>query len=53
MKKQYVNPTMDVVEMKAEQCLMAGSVLGIGEGKKDPSGADSREFDPYWDDEDW
>ncbi|MBQ8655449.1 MAG: hypothetical protein IJ527_00055 [Prevotella sp.] len=53
MKKEYINPTLVVVEMKTEQCLMAGSVLGVGSGSKNPSEADSREFDPYWDEEDW
>ncbi|MBQ8656047.1 MAG: hypothetical protein IJ527_03185 [Prevotella sp.] len=26
MKKQYINPTMDVVAMKMQQSLMAGSM---------------------------
>lgn len=25
MKKQYINPTMEVVNLKMESCLMAGS----------------------------
>ena len=45
MKRQYINPTMDVVAVKMEQCLMAGSVLGIGEGTKNAADADSRVYD--------
>ncbi|MBQ8657357.1 MAG: hypothetical protein IJ527_09980 [Prevotella sp.] len=62
MKKQYINPTMDIVAMKIESNLMAGS-WGGGKGSEDlkdvggkvGGGALGREndFDPYWDEEDW
>ena len=52
MKKQYINPTMDVVNMKMEQCLLTGSEkLGVGSGTMSVDKADSREFDDFdWED---
>ena len=31
MKKIYMSPAMDVIELKNQQSLLAGSVLGIGD----------------------
>ena len=49
MKKQYINPTMEVVNLKMESCLMAGSP---GKGG-DYVGGDilGREYDDDWDEE--
>lgn len=41
MKKKYINPAMEVVKMKAEQMLLAGSSLSIGGST---GSVDSREF---------
>ena len=46
MKKIYINPVMDVIEIKASNQLLAGSSLGMGTGDKDPlTEADARIFD--------
>ena len=47
MKKTYINPVMDVIEIKASHQLLAGSSLGMqmGEGDADPITADARYFD--------
>ena len=49
MKKTYIIPTLDVVEMKNTQPLMAGSeVINLGDPGS-ASDAESREFDfPIW-----
>ena len=44
MKKIYMSPEMDVIELKNQQVLLAGS-LPMGSGDVDPSEADSPEFD--------
>ena len=49
MKKTYMSPEMDVIELKNQQQLLAGSTVGLG----DPGNAnlaESPEF--YFDDED-
>ena len=43
MKKIYMSPRMDVIELK-KQTLLAGS-LPMGSGDVDPSQADSPEFE--------
>lgn len=50
MKKQYINPEMEVMNIQS-QALLAGSP-GKG-GEYGGGGVLSREteFDPYWDDE--
>ena len=53
MKKEYINPTMEVVNIETMSVLAASDKVGIGSGTKSPGGADSRNFDPYWDDEEW
>lgn len=30
MKKQYINPTIEIVDIKMDQHLLAGSVPGLG-----------------------
>ena len=51
MKKTYINPSIDVYELKVSHQLLAGSELGLGEaGSADA--AESRSFD-FDDDEDW
>ena len=43
MKKTYMSPTMDVIELKNQQQLLAGS--DFGSGIKDGGNAASPEFD--------
>lgn len=52
MKKTYINPEMEIVEIKMQQQMLAGSV-GINPGASpiDPSYADGREFGDEFDDE--
>ena len=51
MKKQYINPTMDVVAMKMQQSLMAGSLNATISGSQANSDALGRESDfDDWDD---
>lgn len=45
MKKQYINPTMEVVNLKMESCLMAGSP-GLG-GEYGGGGILAREVDDW------
>ena len=46
MKKTYINPEMEIVEIQTEQHIMAGSV-GINSTADPiaPEGADGHEFD--------
>ena len=44
MKRVYINPTIEVVEIHATSQLLAGSTLGIGTGEVAPGSADAREF---------
>lgn len=44
MKKTYMSPTMDVIELKNQQQLLAGS-LPMGSGDVNPNTADAPEFD--------
>lgn len=46
MKKIYMSPTMDVIELKHQQTLLAGSTLGIG----DPGSANEAEAPEFEDD---
>ena len=49
MKKTYMSPKMDVIELKNQQQLLAGSTLGLG----DPGSANDAEAPGfYFDDED-
>ena len=56
MKKTYINPTLDVVTLKINNCLLAGSPDGSVNGldpnetPKDPSLIDGRGFDDLDDD---
>ena len=34
MKKTYINPQLEVIQLKANQTLLAGSVTGQGEDKR-------------------
>lgn len=49
MKKTYINPVMDVVELKMSNALLAGSTtsVAIGTGYQDVGGAAGREDDGY------
>lgn len=49
MKKEYKTPTMEVVNLKMESCLMAGSP-GKG-GEYGGGGILGREYDDDWDEE--
>jgi len=44
MKKTYINPEMEVIEVKADQTLLAGSPIPIG-GSTDT--VDTREYNPF------
>ena len=44
MNKIYMSPTMDVIELKNQQTLLAGS-LPMGDGDVNPANADAPEFD--------
>ena len=44
MKKTYICPEMDVIELKNQQQLLAGSLL-MGSGDVNPNTADAPEFD--------
>lgn len=48
MKKVYINPEMNVVEMKMNNAMLAGSLPKGGESITDESSVLSREDD--WDD---
>ncbi len=50
MKKEYKTPTMEVVNLNMEGCLMAGSSLGYGSPVPSAGGAEGREYDDDWDD---
>jgi hypothetical protein len=41
MKKTYLSPQVDVIELKNQQMLLAGSNLPMGSGDVDPSSADA------------
>ena len=43
MKKIYMSPTMDVIELKNQQTLLAGSLL-MGDGDINPANADAPDF---------
>ena len=43
MKKTYINPSMEIVKIKAQQ-ILAGS-LEMGSGDKNPVNADTRFMD--------
>jgi hypothetical protein len=47
MKKIYMSPEMEIVEMKNHQMLLAGSALGLG----DPGSANNAEAPLFMDDE--
>lgn len=51
MKKQYINPTTEIILVATEQ-MMAGSEVGVafGKGTKSGSEAASRR-NSFWDDE--
>ncbi len=54
MKKTYINPTMEVVNLNMEGCLMAGSSLGYGDPTPGAGGAEGRDAgNLFADDEDW
>lgn len=43
MKKKYINPTIEIIDIKMNQTLLAGS-LPMGSGDVDPANADAPEF---------
>ena len=45
MKKTYIQPSIEAIEMKYSTTLMAGSELGIGEGTMSASEALGRDSD--------
>ena len=49
MKKKYINPTIEIIDIKANQQLLTGSLPWVS-GDVDPSSADAPDF--YFDDED-
>lgn len=50
MKKQYINPTTDIVEIELQHQMMAGSELSIGE-KGSADEAEGRQSNGFWDEE--
>lgn len=50
MKKQYINPSVRVVEIECDKALMQASELGFGEGNA--KGMKSRSEREYWSEED-
>ena len=49
MKKKYINPTIEIIDIKANQQLLTGS-LPWGSGDVAPGSADAPDF--YFDDDD-
>ena len=45
MKKQYINPEMEIVKIETQQIIAAS--LEMGAGTQPPSSADSRGFDLF------
>ncbi len=45
MKKTYINPKLEVVELNMNQQLLAGSNLGMGTGNKGVEEADAPGMD--------
>ena len=46
MKKKYINPTIEVIDLKNQQALLAGSVqASFGDGTLDGGAAAAPEFD--------
>ena len=45
MKKTYMSPEMDVIELKNQQALLTGS--SFGDGVKDGSNAAAPDFDEF------
>ena len=44
MKKAYINPLMEIVNIETRQQVLTASV-GFGEGTKNPGLSDARSFD--------
>ncbi len=44
MKKQYINPEMEIVEVASPQILAGSITVDFGTGTIDPSSAESIEF---------
>ena len=42
MKKTYMTPAVEIVDVKMNTQLLAGSVLGMGSGTKSPTEGDAR-----------
>ena len=42
MKKTYMTPAVEIVDVKMNTQLLAGSTIGMGSGSKDPSSGDAR-----------
>ena len=50
MKKQYINPKTDIVEIELQHQMMAGSELGLG-ADGDANYAEGRQSNGFWDEE--
>ena len=48
MKKEYINPTMEIVKIETAQ-MIAASPINIGDPVDSAAGAESRELDDIWD----
>ena len=44
MKKTYMIPAVEIVDVKMNTQLLAGSTLGMGDGDKPASSGDAREM---------
>ena len=45
MKKTYINPEIEVVEIQIQQQMLAGSTVQTGSTPTDPGDSDAHEFD--------
>ena len=52
MKKTYINPEMEIIELRTQPLLAGSEKVGLGDGPVDPSSADGR-GGLFADDEDW
>ena len=52
MKKEYINPTIEIIKVETMQMIAESVIVEKGEGNIDPNLAGSREGRGFWDDED-
>ena len=52
MKKIYHNPEIKIVKVQTAQMIAASEKRGFGDSVESASGAESRRFGGFWDDDD-